>query len=144
MSDYLIKKTDIVRVYFYTSNHQAPKGQNPSEFSFDSATIMFLDEWQFKEESKRCNNRIRLKIKDELIDNFFIRMRYDMACQLLRRLHFKPLIDEVDSFITRKGKEIYFAKIYWKHEIDTSERCIDEECKRLFQDEKQYGDGPLF
>lgn len=37
-----------------------------------------------------------------------------------------------------------FAKIYWRHENSTCERCIDEDFKRLFQDEEQYDNALLF
>lgn len=125
MKEWFIKNSDIVTVYLYTCEYQFDPEKDSNEYPFDSATISFKIYEDVPNKKFVRNKRIHIKKEHDLISEIELNMRYDMAIQFLRRLHFSHTIDDVDDITDEKGQCIFRVNEYWDTEVDTFEKCID-------------------
>ena len=125
IEDYLIKNSDIVIVSLYTWRYQFDSDKYSNEYRFESASIFFKRNSNIPGKRLNRKNRIHIKKENNLMDEIKLQMRYDMAIQFLKRLHFSPVISELNDIIDENGDPIIIIKEHWDTDVKSFEKCID-------------------
>ena len=62
-------------------------------------------------------------------------MKYDMAKQFLKRLHFSPIANDYVKLTNEYGERICYISEWWGSDIDSHEKCINLEHENEYDDE---------